>query len=285
MPEPRECSAEFGETTLGGMLKSPIPIRGVVGDSQAALFAQRCFEVGSAKVTFGSGSSLLLNIGNELRIPSDSNVTTIGWTHNGRTTYALEGITNFTGATITWLQEQLGLINSPEETEEMALAVTDNEGVYLVPAFVGLSAPYWRSDVRGAILGLTPSSTRNHVVRAALESIAYIINDVLVLMGKESEVNLRQIRADGGAVKNRFLMQFVSDITQLKVLASELPELSALGSVFAALLGLDVFSSIGELQKLPLAADEYTPAMSPQDAQALISGWSRAVNQVLSARK
>ena len=285
LPEARECSDDFGETTITGAIKKPIPIRGVMGDSQAALFAQRSFEIGSAKVTFGSGSSLLLNIGNELRVPTNGIVTTIGWTHDGLATYAYEGITNFTGGTIAWLHEQLKLISSPQETEELANRVEDNGGVYLVPAFVGLSAPYWRSDVRAAILGLTPSTTRDHVVRAALESIAYIVNDVLVLMGQEAEIDLRQIRADGGAIKNRFLMQFVSDITQLNVLVSELPELSALGSVFAGLLGLDVYSSVKELETIPLATIEYTPSMDSQEVQKLISGWSHAVNQVLSSGK
>lgn len=285
LPEVRECSAGFGETTIAGMLSNPVPIRGVMGDSQAALFAQRCFDIGSAKITFGSGSSLLLNIGNELRVPTNGIVTTIGWTHDGQATYAYEGITNFTGGTIAWLHEQLKLISSPQESEELANRVEDNGGVYLVPAFVGLGAPYWRSDVRAAILGLTPSTTRDHVVRAALESIAYIVNDVLVLMSQEAEINLHQIRADGGATKNRFLMQFVSDITRLNVLVSELPELSALGSVFAGLLGLDVFSSVKELEALPLAAIEYTPSMDSQEAQKLISGWSHAVNQVLSSGK
>ncbi|MBZ0291166.1 MAG: glycerol kinase, partial [Anaerolineae bacterium] len=173
LPEIRESAAHFGETDCGGVLPTAIPICGVMGDSQAALFAQRCYTPGGAKVTFGTGSSVLLNIG-ELPVRSASGiVTTIGWVYDGKPTYAFEGIINFTGATIAWMRDQLELIRDSSETEALALSVPDNGGVYLVPGFVGLSAPYWRADVQAAIVGLTPSSTRAHVIRAALESISY----------------------------------------------------------------------------------------------------------------
>lgn len=281
LPEVRESSACFGETTLEGALPRPLPINGVMGDSQAALFAQRCFTPGSAKVTFGTGSSILLNLGAEKRLSRQGIVTAIGWVLNGRPTYAFEGITNFTGATIQWLRDQLQLIENAEETEALAASVADSAGVYLVPAFVGLSAPYWRPDARAGILGLTPGATKAHVVRAALESIAYIVNDVLRLMAQEAGLGLDSIHADGGAVRNRFLMQFVADISRLNVRASTLPELSALGAVFAGALGLGLYTSLDELASLPAGFVEYDPELPEAQADVLVDGWLRAVHQVL----
>ncbi len=188
LPDIRESSAWFGDTDLGGNLDRRIPICGVMGDSQAALFAQRCFSTGSAKVTFGTGSSILLNIGQEKRLSSKGTVTALAWVWQGQPTYAFEGIINYTGATITWLRDQLQLITNPAETEELALSVPDSGGIYFVPAFVGLSAPYWRSDARAAILGMSPSTTRAHIVRAALESIGYIVTDVLKAMSEDFRV-------------------------------------------------------------------------------------------------
>lgn len=282
LPEVRDCDSLFGETHLEGLLDKPIPICGVMGDSQAALFGQRCFEAGGAKVTFGSGSSLLLNLGGDFRLSDGGLVTALAWSLGGTPTYAFEGITNFTGATITWLAERLELLASPEESEALALSVDDSGGVYLVPAFVGLSAPYWRPEARAAILGLTPYSTRAHVARAALESIAYIVKDVLDLMSRDGGVALKQVRADGGAVRNRFLMQFVADVTRLQVRASSLPELSALGAVFAGMLGMRLVHSLPELAKLPLESQDYDPVMSAGRAAELCAGWQNAVRQVLS---
>ena len=282
LPEVRESDDTFGETTFEGMLQYPLPICGVMGDSQAALFAQRCYEIGSAKVTFGTGSSILLNIGKKLRISTNGVVTTIAWVYQGSPTYAFEGITNFTGATIAWLRDQVGLIKTSAESEDMAIAVEDNGGVYLVPAFVGLSAPYWRADVRAVISGLTPASTKYHIVRAGLESIAYIINDVLQLMRQEAGLNLQFIYADGGAVRNHFLMQFVTDITQIPVMVSSLPELSAFGAALNGMLGLGVYNSLGELKHLPLSYAIYEVKMDHEKARYLIEGWKRAVNQALS---
>jgi glycerol kinase len=254
-----------------------------MGDSQAALFGQQCFETGTTKVTFGSGSSVLFNIGNQMRLSANGIVTTIGWVHAQKPTYAFEGIINFTGATISWLQDQLQLISSPQESETLAEAVEDNGGVYLVPAFVGLSAPYWCSDARAAIVGLTPYSTKHHVVRAALESIAYIVNDVLRLMSKEAKTDLKYIRADGGAVKNRFLMQFVADIAQLTVRASSLPELSAFGAVLSGALGMGQFATLEDLQQLNVTTIDFDPLMSPSQAQKYYKGWHQAVHQVISS--
>lgn len=281
LPEVRESRARFGETTLDGLLDTPIPICGVMGDSQAALFAQRCYTPGSAKVTLGTGTSVLLNIGATLRPSASGNVTTVGWVYDGQPTYAFEGIINATGASIAWLRDQLGLINTSQETEALARAVPDNGGVYLVPAFVGLSAPYWRADVQGAIVGLTPSSSKNHVVRAALESIAYQIKDVLDLMAQDAAMPLVLVHADGGAVRNSFLVQFIADITRITVRASSLPELSALGAVFAGALGMGLYPSLEALAQLPLDFVDYTPQIDPAEAERYYAGWQTAVQRVL----
>lgn len=281
LPDVRESSAQYGETDIEGTLASPIPICGVIGDSQASLFAQRCFEPGTAKVTFGTGSSVLLNLGEQMKRSQKGIVTTLAWVHGGKPTYAFEGITNFTGATIAWLVKQLKLIDDPADTADLALAVDDNGGVYLVPAFVGLSAPYWQPEAKAAILGLTPHSTKNHVVRAALESIAYRIRDVLALMVDDAGIDLGYIHADGGAVQNQFLMQFVADMLQITVRVSRLPELSALGAALSGLLGLGQVHTMEDLSKLPRKFVEYKPNMSSDHAHRLYSEWKEAVERVL----
>jgi len=281
LPEIRESCALFGETDLGGFLEHSLPIYGVIGDSQSALFAQRCFHPGGAKVTFGTGSSLMLNIGNKRRLSQFGTVTALAWVMKGQPTYAFEGITNFTGATLVWMRDQLQLITDVAETEALSQSVPDCDGVYLVPAFVGLGSPYWQAEARAAILGMTPSTTRAHVVRAGLESIAYIITDTLKAMVKEAGVNLHLIHADGGAVRNKVLMQFVADLNQLDVHVALTPELSALGAVFNGCLGLDIISSLDDLETLALDFYEYKPSMSPDCANELFAGWQSAVRQVL----
>ncbi|MBI5930535.1 MAG: glycerol kinase GlpK [Chloroflexi bacterium] len=281
LPEVIDSTAQFGETTLGGLLEKPIPICGVMGDSQAALFAERCFQPGMAKVTFGTGSSVLLNIGNTVRLSPNGIVTTIGWVYQGQPAYAFEGITNFTGGTITWMRDQMKLIESPQETEALAKSVPNNGGVYLIPAFVGLSAPYWQPNARAAIVGLTAASTKNHIVRAALESIAYQIRDVLDLMAADAGVALHYINGDGGMIHNHFLMQFVADITQITVRASSLSELSAFGAVMAGLLGMGVYDSLEALEGLPHHFADYAPQMESVAVQEYYAGWKAAVQRIL----
>jgi glycerol kinase len=281
LPQVRESCAQFGETNLDGLLPRPLPIIGVMGDSQAALFAQCCYTAGSSKITLGTGTSILLNTGSQLRILDGGIVSTIAWVIHGQPTYALEGIINFSAATIAWLKNQLGLIESAHETEALALSVADNGGVYLVPAFVGLSAPYWAANARAAILGLTPDSTRAHVVRAGLESIAYQVKDALDLMIREVKLPLSYIHADGGAVQNRFLMQFIADLIQIPVRVSELPELSALGAVYAGLLGLGKVDSLEGLAALPRGYTPYHPAEPQARMEVFYSGWKEAVRRVL----
>ena len=286
LPEIRESAARFGETTLGGLLPRPLPIAGVMGDSQAALFAQRCFAPGSAKITFGTGSSLLLNLGNHKVLSERAAVTAVAWVLDGKPVYAFEGITNFTGATIAWLRDQLQLISDAAESEALARSVPDSGGVYLVPAFVGLSAPYWRPEARALITGLSPSSGRAHVVRAALEAIAYTVTDALRALVQEAPVALQGVHADGGAVRNTFLMQFVADLNRLPLHASGLPELSALGAAWSGGLALGVYPSLAALEALgqsaPMAGVVYQPAMEQAQVEALYAGWQHAVRQALA---
>lgn len=282
LPEVRESAALFGETDLEGLLKRPVPIAGVMGDSQAALFAQQCFAPGAAKITLGTGTSILLNTGSQLRICDNGIVSTVAWVHQGRPTYALEGIINFSAATISWLKNQLGLMATAAESEALAQSVPDNGGVYLVPAFVGLSAPYWAPQARAAIIGLTPDSSRNHIVRAGLESIAYQVKDVLTMMAGEAGTPINALSADGGAVQNRFLMQFMADLIRYPVRVSAIPELSALGAVYAGLLALGTHPSLDALAALPRSHAVYTPCEDPAPVQAWYAGWQDAVRRVLA---
>lgn len=281
LPEVRDSTATFGRTDFEGRLDRPQRICGVMGDSQASLFAHRCFTPGSAKVTVGSGSSVLLNLGPQLRSGGDGAVSTVAWTHAGRATYSFEGIINYSAATVAWLKDQLGLIRSSEECEPAAASVPDNGGVYLVPAFAGLSAPYWAPDARAAIVGLTAHSNRNHVIRAALESIAYQIRDVLDAMRPRAGVELRTINADGGATRNAFLMQFIADVTGLDVRVAQMPDCSSLGAALAGAIGTGAYASLDELAAQPRDAMTYRPRMPAAQVESLLAGWKRAVAQVL----
>jgi glycerol kinase len=281
LPEVRASASRFGATDAGGALPTELPICGVMGDSQAALFAQRAFSPGSAKVTLGTGSSVLLNVGDTPRRSGSGIVTTVAWVHGGRPTYAFEGIINCTGATVAWLKDQIELLRTPEESERLATSLPDNGGVYLVPAFVGLGAPYWREDARAAIVGLTQHATRAHLARAALEAIAYQIRDVLDAMAVESGAPLVDLSADGGMVENAFLVQFVADIARVAVRASTVPELSALGGALAGMLGAGVHGSLEDLERLDLGVRQYSPRMPPARADELHAGWKRAVARTL----
>lgn len=281
LPQVHESQSIFGWTDLGGLVNKPIPISGVMGDSQASLFAQRCFVPGSAKVTFGTGSSLLLNIGDRMRLSEKGIVTTIAWVYQGVPTYAFEGLINYSAATISWLKNQLHLIGNAEETDELARSVEDNGGVYLVPAFVGLSAPYWQPEARAAVIGMTPFTNRSHIVRAALESIAYQVKDVLELMVAEAGIPLQYINGDGGAVRNDFLMQFVSDMIGYPVRIAEFAEFSALGAVYSGLLGTGRVDSLEGLNVLPREIRQLTPQMDENQVENLYAGWKSAVRRVL----
>jgi glycerol kinase len=281
LPEVRESAAQFGETDAGGILPRSVPIIGVMGDSQASLFAQRCYQLGTAKATFGTGTSVLLNIGDKLRISEKGVVTALAWVHQGKPTYAFEGLINFSAATLEWLKNQLGLIQSASEVEKLASSVKNNSGVYLVPAFAGLSAPYWSPQARAAIIGMTAHTNKAHVVRAALEAIAYQIRDVLDIMRADAKVKLQSLHADGGPTRNKFLMQFTADLTRTEIKVAEVAESSAWGAAMNALLGLGLCKSLDDLCKLPRRMTTFRPQMPHAEAKRLYDGWLAAVKRVL----
>jgi glycerol kinase len=281
LPEIRDSFARFGETDADGALPGRLPICGVMGDSQAALFAQRCYKPGMAKATFGTGTSVLLNIGERFEPNGKGAVGALAWVRQGNATYAIEGLINYSLATVAWLRDQLGLIRDADETESLASAVPDNGGAYLVPAFAGLSAPYWNADARAALVGMTAFTRKEHIVRAALESVAYQLRDVLDMMHRESGVAPHALRVDGGPTRNSFLMQFTADVTRLTIEVSDVAEASAWGAVMAGLLGLGVYRSFDELAALPRGAKVYEPQMNRGLAETLYAGWQAAVQRVL----
>lgn len=283
LPEVREATAHFGDTTLGGVLPRAVPIVGVIGDSQASLFAQRGFGPGAAKVTFGTGSSLLLNTGPAPRDPGASGaVATIAWSHAGDATYSFEGLINYSAATVAWLVDQLGLIGSAADAEPLATSVSDNGGVYLVPAFNGLGAPHWSPRARAAIVGLTSFATRAHLARAALESIGYQVRDALDAMRRSAGIGVTRVFADGGPTRNRFLMQFVADVADVELVVADVPDCSALGAAMAGLLGSGRYANLRELESLPRETTVYRRQRSEADVASLRAGWDRAVRQVLA---
>lgn len=282
LPAVRESEAHFGETTLGGALSRPLPIVGVVGDSQASLFAQRCFSPGTAKVTFGTGSSVLLNIGAKPQFSTSGVVTALAWVRAGVPVYAFEGIIINSAATLNWLQNQLGLVRDVAEIEQLAGELSDAGGVYLVPAFSGLGLPHWEPMARAAIVGLSAHSDRRHVARAALESMAYQLRDALSAMQAESGVELKAVRADGGPTANQLLMQFTADIAETELAVAAAPDCSALGACLMGLLGLGVHSSLESLEKMVHDDLVFRPKMSSAAARSQHAGWQRAVRQVLA---
>lgn len=281
LAEVRPSSAHFGDTTLHGQLGRAVPIRGVMGDSQASLFAHRCLEAGSAKVTFGTGSSVLLNVGQARPLQSQGAVATLAWVHDGKPTYALEGIINCSAAAVAWVRDQLGLLDGAADVGAIAREVEDEEHVYLVPAFSGLGAPYWRDAARGAIVGLSAFSDRRHIVKAALESMAYQLRDVLEMMRVESGLELCQIHADGGPTANEFLMQFTADIVGVELRVAKVIDHSARGAALMGALGMGLYASMAELSKPDDGVVSYRRQMAPERAQARYNGWRRAVEQVL----
>jgi glycerol kinase len=283
LPEVRECSGRFGETTLHGVLGEPLPICGVMGDSQASLFAQRCFAPGNAKVTFGTGSSVLLNIGSQPRFSSHGVVTALGWVLAGSPVYTFEGIIITAAATFTWLCDQLGLVRDVNELASLAAEVDDTGGVYLVPAFSGLGLPHWRPDARAAIVGLTSHSDRRHVARAAFEAIAYQLRDALEVMRTEGGVDLDVLQADGGPTQNAQLMQITADITRTELRVSDSPDASPWGAAMAGMLGMGWQASLSTLVATARSEVVYRPQAENLVIERRCAGWRRAVTQVAGA--
>lgn len=262
------------------IFNNPIPIAGLMGDSHAALFGQNCFRPGMAKATYGTGSSIMMNIGTKPLSPPDGLVTSIGWGRDKTIDYVFEGNIHCTGDTINWLVNDLQLIKSAGETEELAKSVTGNNGVYLVPAFVGLGAPYWDNQARAAITGMSRSANRAHIVRAALESIAYQVKDLIDLMGVEAGISLKELRVDGGPTRNNFLMQFQADMLGNSIVRTRIEEISALGSTFMAGLATGFWSSMEEISNLRLVDLTFEPGMKAAEVVELYEGWKTAVKRV-----
>ena len=283
---PTACLAEitdsdgfFGTTDFEGYLEKPIPIHGVLGDSHGALFGQGCLRKGMVKATYGTGSSVMMNIG-ERPVYSSRVVTSLAWRMGGRAEYVLEGNINYTGAVISWLKDQLGLVASPGETQALAEGANPQDTTYLVPAFSGLGAPYWDSEARAVIAGMSRTTGRAELVKAAVESIAYQIFDVLSTMAEESGISIAELRVDGGPTRNRYLMQFQSDIAAIPVQVPAAEELSGIGAAYAAGLGAGLYTR----EKLFSQAERtrFAPVMSGAERQRRLAGWRDAVARTLS---
>ncbi len=275
LPEVRPSSGIFGETSLLGGV---IPVAGVGGDQQAALFGQACFSPGMAKNTFGTGAFLLMNIGDR-RVASESLVTTIAWGLGDSVTYALEGSIFIAGAAIQWLRDELGLIATSAESEQLAASVPDSNGVYLVPAFVGLGAPHWDPHARGALLGLTRGANKAHVVRAALEAMAFQSRDVIEAVEADSDVELDELRVDGGAAANDLLLQIQADILGRDVVRPAVTETTALGAAYLAGLATGFWKGTEDVAANWHVDRRFTPQMPTERREELYAGWKLAVER------
>lgn len=284
LPGVRPSSGAFGETVPELFGGAPIPVAGVAGDQQAALFGQACFDSGDAKNTYGTGCFLLMHTGGVPIASRSGLLTTIAWDIGRGVEYALEGSVFTAGAAVQWLRDGLGLVATAAETEDCANRVPDTQGVYLVPAFTGLGAPYWDMHARGALVGLTRGASRDHVVRAALEAIAYQTKDVLDAMQDDSGIVLKHLQVDGGAAANAFLMQFQADLLGVPVRRPAVLETTAFGAAALAGLGVGFWNGLDELRATARVDREFLPAMDAERRNALYGGWRRAVRQAMSGR-
>jgi glycerol kinase len=276
LPEVKQSSEIYGETTTT-IFASKIPIAGIAGDQQAALFGQMCTEKGMVKNTYGTGCFMLMNIGNEFIESKNNLLTTIAWKIDGKIQYAFEGSIFIGGAVVQWLRDGLGIIKTSSEVETLALSVNDTAGVYFVPAFAGLGAPYWDPEARGTIVGLTRGTTSGHIARAAIESIAYQTVDVLKAMEADAGVKIKELRVDGGATGNNTLMQFQADLLNCKVIRPKIVETTALGAAYLAGLAVGYWKNIEEIQQQWQSETEFIPAADPAEVNLDIAGWKKAV--------
>ena len=284
LPTVLPSSGLFGYTDKR-LFGGEIPIAGVAGDQQAALFGQCCFAAGDAKNTYGTGGFLLMNTGNTAILPNQGLLSSVGWQIGREVSYVLEGSVFVCGAVVQWLRDGLGLIQNAADTEKMALSVSDSAGVYLVPAFVGLGAPYWDAYARGGIQGLTRATNRNHIVRAALESMAYQTADVLTAMQRETGMPLSALRVDGGASANNFLMQFQADVLGTRLIRPSCVETTAWGAASLAGLGVALYGTVEELNRAHSIDRVFEAQMSEETRERLLCGWSRAVERTLAWAK
>ncbi len=278
LPEVKSCSEVYCETA-GDVLSVKIPIAGIAGDQQAALFGQLCTEPGMAKTTYGTGCFLVMNTGKEAVRSKNQLLTTVAWKIGDEINYALEGSVFIGGAAIQWLRDGIGLLGNANESEKLAMSLKDNDGVYFVPALAGLGAPHWDQDARGAFFGITRGTTIAHMTRAALEAIAYQVYDVLKAMEKDSGKPTQELRVDGGATANNFLMQFQADLLGCEIKRPQIIETTAIGAAFLAGLAVGFWESREEIQSLWTADRSFTPEMDSDHREKLIHFWHKAVDR------
>ncbi len=274
-----DTNANYGETDFEGFLPHPIPIHGVIGDSHGALFGQGCLQKGMIKTTYGTGSSVMMNIGETPMLSASGVVTSIAWGMDGRVEYVLEGNINYTGAVMKWIVEDLGLLASPKEASKTAMAANEEDETYLVPAFTGLGAPYWDSDAKAVIYGMTRTTGKNEIVRAAEDCIVYQIADIIGIMSRESGISIDSLRVDGGASRDRYLMQFQSDILGIPVRVASVEELSGVGAAYTAGLALGVYTK--EVFER-MTRQDYLPQMDAATRAKKRAGWDKALSVVLT---
>ncbi len=275
LPDVKSSSEIYGETA--GQFSSSLPVAGIAGDQQAALFGQMCIEPGMVKNTYGTGCFLVMNIGNKPIESKNRLLTTIAWKVKDQTAYALEGSIFIGGAVVQWLRDSLGIIKNSSDIEKLAAKVQSSEGVYFVPAFAGLGAPYWNQHARGIITGLTRGSTAAHIARSALDSIAYQTLDVLLAMKKDSDINIHELRVDGGATVNNNLMQFQADLLQANVVRPKITETTALGAAYLAGLAVGYWNDIKEIKQQWQIDHIFHPTITAKEKDKLVEGWKRAI--------
>ena len=276
LPDVRSSSEVYGKTV--GHFATSIPVAGIAGDQQAALFGQMCIEPGMVKNTYGTGCFMVMNIGNKPIESKNKLLTTIAWKIGDETQYALEGSIFIAGAVVQWLRDGLGIIKKSADVEKLAAKVKDSDGVYFVPAFAGLGAPHWNQHARGTIVGLTRGSSSAHIARAALDSIAYQTLEVLLAMQNDSGIDIRELRVDGGATINNQLMQFQSDLLQANVVRPKITETTALGAAYLAGLAVNYWSNIKDIKQQWQMDRTFSPQIKSKETLSLIKGWHRAVN-------
>jgi len=283
LPEVRRSSGIFGMTAGTGKLPGGIPIAGIAGDQQAALFGQACFRPGTMKNTYGTGAFVLLNTGKKRVVSRHSLIITIGCGPEGEPVYVLEGAIFVAGSAIQWLRDGLRMLKNAAESEKIIKSMKDNEGVYFVPALVGLGVPYWDPHARGSIFGITRGTGRRHLVRAALEAMAYRTRDVLEAMTKDSGIKVRELRVDGGASSNDFLCQFQADILNARVIRPKVIETTSLGAAYLAGLATGYWKNTGQIKKRRRTDKVFLPKMRAQKRELLYKGWREAVRRTLSS--
>ena len=280
LPVVKDCSDDYG-STHSSVTGKPIPITGVVGDQQAATIGQCCFEPGSIKSTYGTGAFVLLNTGNKIIYSKNRLLTTIAYRINGKTTYALEGSIFIAGAGVQWLRDKVKFIKKASDTEKIIKSLKSNNGIYLVPAFTGLGAPYWAVNARGILSGLTRDTGPKEIVRATVESVAYQTHDLFEAM-KNDGLKPKIIKVDGGMVKNNWFSQFLADVVDIKVLRPKVDETTALGAAFMAGLQIGVYKSLNDISKNWQADKSFKPKIKNPDRKILIDGWDKAIKKTLS---